>query len=88
MKIKEGFMLREIAGSWIVIPLESRVVEFNGIMSLSESGALIWRALEGSAEKNDLVELITSEYKVDLDTAAADVDEFISAVGAKGLIEK
>ncbi|MEN6313049.1 MAG: PqqD family protein [Clostridiaceae bacterium] len=88
MKIKEGFMLREIAGSWIVVPLSNRVVELNGIMSLSESGALIWRKLEKGAEVKDLIDLIRSEYNVDSNTAAADVDEFISAIGSKGLIEK
>lgn len=41
MKLKTGFMLREIAGQWIVVPLGQRTVEFNAIMNLSETGALI-----------------------------------------------
>lgn len=38
--IKNWFMLREIAGQSVVVPIGSEVVEFNGIMTLSESGAL------------------------------------------------
>jgi hypothetical protein len=40
MKIKKDFMLREIVGTWIVVPLGERVVDFNGMVTLNETGAL------------------------------------------------
>lgn len=86
MKIKEGFMLRDIAGSWIVVPIGQRVVEFNGLMTLSESGALLWKRLESEATMESLVEAILSEYDVDEGTAKADVENFISSVCEKGLM--
>lgn len=86
MKIKEGFMLREIAGTWVVVPLGQRVVEFNGLMTLSESGALLWRSLEAGAEFEELVNAILEEYEVDIATAKADVNDFISEIDKKGLI--
>lgn len=87
MKVKEGFMLREIADSWVIVPLGTRTVEFNGIMTLNESGAFLWRKLEGGAELCDLVSAIKSEYNVNDKIAAADVKEFIDAVNAKDLLE-
>jgi hypothetical protein len=87
MKIKDGFMLREIAGSWIVVPIGQRVVEFNGLMTLSESGALLWKELEKGAEKEQLVEKVLSEYDIDRDTAESDVEEFVAEVSEKGLCE-
>ena len=87
MKIKEGFMLREVAGSWIVVPLGQRVIEFNGLMTLSESGALLWKKMEKGAEVDDLIQLVLSEYDIDEVTARADVEEMVSAIQKKGLIE-
>ncbi|MCX8128628.1 MAG: PqqD family protein [Clostridia bacterium] len=87
MKIKDGFMLREVAGSWIVVPLGKRVVEFNGLMTLSESGASLWRKLEEGADEDELVDLVLKEYDIDEATARADVQEFISNMLERGLCE-
>ena len=87
MKIKSGFMLREIAGSWVVVPFGSRVVEFNGLMTLNQSGVLIWNMLEKGAEIEEIVNMIVSEYSIDETTAKKDVNEIIDQMKVKGLIE-
>lgn len=86
MKIKDGFMLREVAGQWVVIPLGERVVEFNGIMALSESGAFLWSELEKEAEEEGLVKAILKEYDIDEETANVDVCEFIAKLNEMKLI--
>jgi hypothetical protein len=73
MKIKEGFMLREIAGQWVVVPLGERVVEFNAIMTLNETGVVIWKGMEEDSSEDDLVQAILTEYTIDEDTARADI---------------
>ena len=85
MKIREGLMLREIAGSWIVVPIGERVVEFNAMIILSKSGAQLWERLQSGADEDDLVQLLKSKYDVDDFTAKADVQEFISSVSERGL---
>ena len=87
MKVKEGFMLREVAGQWVVVPLGERVVEFNGILTLNEIGAFLWKKLESGAEEEELVGAILSVYEIDADTARADVKEFISSMNEKGLMD-
>lgn len=87
MKIKDGFLLREIAGSWVVVPLGQRVVEYNGLMVLSESGAMLWRKMETGAEMDDLVQAILSEYDIDEATARTDVEEMVGNIQKRGLIE-
>lgn len=87
MKIKSGFMLREIAGQSVVVPLGSRVVEFNGIMTLSESGALLWRELEKGASIDEMVDVILSEYDVDRETARKDVEQFVQSMLDTSIIE-
>ena len=87
MKIKSGFMLRQIAGSWIVVPLGARVVEFNGLISLSETSAIIWEMIEASASREEIIHRIISEYDIDRETVEKDYDAFINEAVEKGLIE-
>jgi hypothetical protein len=87
MKIKDSFILREIVDTWVVIPIGERVVEFNAIISLSESGASLWKMLQEGADETELVKSLISEYDVDEVTASKDVKEFIREISNKGLLE-
>jgi hypothetical protein len=85
MKIKPGFMLREIAGQWVVVPIGGTVVDFNNIITLSESGAFLWRMLEKGANEEELVNAILTEYEVDDSTARRDVKTFVDCIVDKAL---
>lgn len=87
MKINENFVLREVAGSWVVIPIGEKSVDFNGMMNLNETGVLLWRKLEKGAEKEELVAALTAEYDVSAEIAAKDIDEFIEKLEKAGCIE-
>ena len=87
MQIKNGFMLRDIAGQAVVVPLGSRVVEFNGIMTLSESGALLWRKLEKNSSFEEMVELLLAEYDIDKETASKDVENFLESMRSNKILE-
>lgn len=89
MKIKSGFMLREVAGQWVVIPLGERVVQVNGILTISSSGAILWKALEsGEQSLEALAEILLREYSdVDEETVLADVKAFVEQLSSKGLLE-
>ena len=87
MKIKPNFMLREIAGSWLVVPLGERVVDFNGIITLSETGAFLWKLMEKNANVEELIDQLLIEYDVDENTARADVTEFAAALKEGALLE-
>lgn len=87
MKIKENFVLKEIAGSYMVVPVRTRAVDFSGIIKLSESGAFLWKILENGADREELVKALLDEYAVDEATASADVDRFVSKLNEADLIE-
>ena len=86
MKINENFVLREVAGSWVIIPIGEKSVDFNGMMNLNESGVLLWRKLEEGAEKKDLISVLTSEYDVSAEVAETDIDSFIDVLKKAGCI--
>ena len=87
MKIKEGFIVRSVAGSNVVVPTGSARVDFNGIMTLNETGMLLWDKLTNGAEKDELLKAIVNEYDIDEATAAADIDLFLSKLEGAGLVE-
>ena len=87
MKIKPDFILKKIAGSYVVVPIRSAAVNFNAVIKLSETGALLWERLSRGAEKSELVDALLSEYDVDEETASRDVDKFLSKLKEADLVE-
>lgn len=87
MKVKSDFLLKQIAGSYVVVPVRSRAVDFSGIIKLSESGAFLWEILAGGATRDELVARLLEEYDVDEATAAADVDRFLAKLKEADLLD-
>ena len=87
MKIKKNFILREIAGTYLVVAVGEAVKNFNAVINLNETGAFLWKALEKGATEEELVSLITSEYEVDIEVAKADVLAFIQRLKEANLLD-
>ena len=87
MKIKKNFILREIAGTYLVVAVGDAVKNFNAVINLNETGALLWKALEKGAEEEQLVELIVKEYEVERETAREDVLAFIQRLKEANLLD-
>ena len=86
MKLKEGFMLRQVAGEQVVLPVGADV-DFNGMITLNETGATLWKRLEQEAELSDLAAALLAEYEVDAATAAAAAEAFAAKVKEYGFLE-
>ncbi|MBQ7235876.1 MAG: PqqD family protein [Clostridia bacterium] len=87
MKIKDGFILREVAGNFIVVAVGGAVKDFNGVITLNEVGAFLWKKLESGATEEDLVAALLSEYEVEKDVAEADVKKFVDKLINAGLVK-
>ena len=87
MKLKNDFALRQVADTWVVLPLGSATADFNGMLTLNEAGAILWKALEQGGNREDLADALTSEYIVDRATALLDVDEFLAKLKNAGCVE-
>lgn len=77
LKIKKGFMLRQVAGNYIVIGIGEEAVDFNGMVTINETGAFLWKILENGADKEDLLEALMKEYDVDEESAKKDITNFL-----------
>lgn len=87
MKIKKGFAKREIAGSFIVVPVGKKSLEFNGMITLNESGSFMWDCLNVDTTVNEIVKRVTEEYEVEPERARADVDKFVKMLKENDLID-
>lgn len=76
MKLKAGFILREVAGQIVVIP-SGDTMDLNMMITLNETGRFLWERLEQGAEEGELVSDLLAEYEVDEATATAHVKAFI-----------
>ncbi len=86
MKRNESFILRQVADTWVVLPLGEATLDFHGMLTLNESGVLLWNALEQEISREALTEVLTGEYDVDTARALADVDAFLGKLRSVGCI--
>lgn len=88
MRIKEGFVLREVAGNNVVIGIGKTMQDFNGVLTLSNSGSLLWKKLENGATEDELLNTILDEYDVDTQTAKNDIESFLDKIRSINLLEE
>lgn len=80
------FMLREIAGEYILVPTGAAAARLNGLISLNETGAFLWNTLQQSQTEAELVAALVGEYEVDPETASADVRAFLTRMDEAGIL--
>ncbi len=86
MKLKEGFVLRTIGDSTVVVPVGAQTVDFRCVITLNDTGAFLWKQLQQEKDAAQLVEAMLAEYEVDADTAAAGVEAFIASLQNANLL--
>lgn len=86
MKIKQEFILREIAGESILVPVGDTALTFNGLITLNEVGLFLWEKLQEDVTREGLLEKVLEEYDVDSQTALQDIDEFLEQLEKAGII--
>ena len=87
MKIKNGFMLRNVAGNNVVVAVGKATMDFNGLITLNDSGTYIWSLLSEDLSVQELTDKVCEKYEIDRQTAERDVDEFINKLKGAGIIE-
>lgn len=87
MKIKEGFILRKIADTDMVIPIGDNIAYFNGIISLNETAAFLWNRLSEGSEPSVLSEELMKTYQISRETATEDINKFITQLQSANILE-
>lgn len=89
MKLKDGLILREVAGQYVIVPTGKRVREVTNIVYISSSAAYLWDYMKNHEfEKEDLVKRIMEHYTgVTEEKASADIDKFLNILSVNSILD-
>lgn len=88
MKIKKGYLLREVSGSFFVVPIASKELDFSSLSTLNKTAAFLWKQCQTDQTKESLVAALLDHYEVDRPAAEKGVEDFVSTARASGFLEE
>lgn len=86
MRIKNGFVLREVAGQTMVIATGEASKDFHGMIKLNSTGKMIWLGLQEGLSEDVIVERLQEQFDVDSEKAAQDTRSFIQQMEEMGFM--
>lgn len=86
MRIKRGFVLREVAGQTMVIATGEASKDFHGMIKLNATGKEIWLGLQEGLSEEDIVSRLQEKYDVDSEQATRDTHAFIRQMEEMGFM--
>lgn len=84
MKLKDGFVLRQVAGENVV--LASGNMDINAMITLNDTAAFLWKALEQEATQETLEQALMQEYGIDQELAGKAVSSFVEQLCTNGFL--
>lgn len=88
MKIKKGFVLRDVCGEQVVTAEGIDQINFNKLVSMNASAAYLWKSVENSEfDEEALARLLTEKYDVDYSVALNDAKVVVKVWTENGLTE-
>jgi len=87
MKLTGEFILREVGGDILAIPVGKTALNFNGMIFINEVGAEIFKALQCEKTKDEILEIILEKFEVSHEEATVDLDDFLHNLREKNLLE-
>ena len=86
MKRSNDFLLRDVAGTLVIVPVGAAVSAFPGMITLNATGAYIWELLESEQTVETLADALVARYEVSVETAKADVEAFLARLQPTGAL--
>lgn len=88
MKLKHEFIVREIAGEYVLIPMGKSALAFSGMVTTNEVGAYICEQLAKPVSQEALLDAICGEFEVTRETAREDMEQFLRMLRKADLLEE
>ena len=87
MKLKYEFVVRQIAGDYILVPSGASALALSGLITTNEVGALLVEKLKQDASREELIAAVLQDFQVEETIAAADVDRFLMMARKLNILE-
>ena len=88
MKRKADFVMQNVGGENLLVPIGGQVLDTNGLVTLNATGRCLWELLAQDRSAEELAGVLTEKFEVDLQRARADVQAFLEEITRIGLLEK
>ncbi len=85
LKLKDGFILREIGGDIMVIP-SGEELDLNMMITLNEAGKFLWERLQEGTTEEALLEAVLGAYEIEKAEAQAYIKEFVEKLNGYGFL--
>lgn len=85
MQLKEGYLLRDVAGNHVVVPVGN--LNFDGMITLNDTGVFIWKLLEKDISEETILDKLFDEYGVDRSILEKDLAVFLKKMKDAGLLK-
>ena len=89
MKIKSGFVVQKVGGSYLAVAVGARADEFNAMIRMNSTGAFLWDILSKEDKtEEELVEALIAEYSIPRELAVQDSAKIVAALRGAGLLDE
>ena len=88
MRRNSDFVLRQVVGKFVVIPLGQAAESFRGIITLNKTGKFLWDLLETEQTEESLINALIATYGITEERAAGTVKKLLESICPTGAIEK
>ena len=87
MKRNADYMMQNIGGEILLVPLGAEVKRLHGVITLNSTAVCLWKLLEGERSIDELIATIKDRFDVADQDARSDVQAFVEEIGQLGLLE-
>ena len=87
MKIRNGFVIREVGGKKYAVATGDSAKHFKGMLTLNNMGVTMFDLLKTKTTEEEIVDKILAEYEVDRATVEKDVNDFIAKLKEIDVLE-
>lgn len=85
LKLKDGFIMREIGGDTMVLPSGDEL-DLNMMITLNDTGKFLWVHLQEGITMEALVEAVLKEYDVEEAEAKLQIEKFVGKLNENGFL--
>ena len=88
MKIKKGFVLRDVAGRSVVVATGAAAKKFRGMVMLNDTGREVWTRFLIGMDQEDIISGMVEDYEGSEEKVGGEVQKLIGQMQENGFLEE
>ena len=86
LKLDKEYVLRQIGDDYVIVPVGKAALDFNGMITVNETGAFLWEQLVKGTNEKELLRTLVETYEVTQEEAERDLDEFLEVLYTNNIL--